>query len=210
MKRVICLFFMSLLIPVMAAAQDVYADSSDSASSFSFGPHIGFHFFSCEDVNQYIEDDLSEYYVDGGTTDMILAFDIGFDMKKMFNDYLAIKFGVDWLLSPKFVTTNTGEAFSYLFSAVTLSPTVLAFIPVSKNVAFFLGAGPDYYFTWFEDFAGSGLGGRAQFGIKTKYDFEASLIGRYAKIENDKSVNGVTPDFEMDFSGVEINCVKYF
>ena len=210
MKRIICLMFMGLLIPLMAAAQDVTANASDNASSFSFGPHFGFHFFSCDDVNQYIDDDLSEYSVEGGSTDMFLAFDLGIDLKKMMTENLAIKFGVDGLISPKFVSTSDGESFTYVFKAVSLSATGLVFIPISTNVSFLIGAGPDYYFTWFEDYAGSGFGGRVQLGIKTKYDFEASLIGRYAKIENDKNINGATPDFEMDFSGVEINCVKYF
>jgi len=210
MKKFICLLFIGLLIPVMAAAQDVTENVTDNESSFSFGPHIGFHFFSCKDVNQYIKDDLSEYMVTGGTTNMFLAFDLGFDLKKMMTENLAIKLGVDWLLAPKFATADNGESFSYLFSGISLSAAGLVFIPLSKKVSLIFGAGPDYYFTKFEDFAGSGFGGRAQFGIRTKYDFEISLIGRYAKIKNDKTVNGTTPDFLMDFTGVEINCVKYF
>ncbi len=212
MKRYLFTVILILLLPVASMAQDSESDDSAGATGAALGIHFGFHFFYPNDVNDYIENDLQNYMTTSGTKSMFLCFDLGLDSRYMFTENLGVKFGFDWLLAPKLATGDSSEG--YLLSGICLSPTALAVIPIDKEKSIFIGAGPDYYFTWFEDYSGYGIAGHARLGLMLENGIEVSLLGRYAKIKNKKEINTLagkaTPDFTMDFSGVELKLAKFF
>lgn len=218
MRKSLYALFMILVFSSICMAEEVKPAAPENQSPFALGMHFGFHFFNPQDVNDYIEYDLEQYSVETGFTSIILCFDLGLDLKYMANESLGVKFGVDGLLAPKLVTvqdyyTGATETEVYALSGICLSAMGLFSVPVDNDMSFFIGAGPDFYYSSFEDYSGYGFGGRVQAGVMLAHGTEISLVGRIAKIPNKKSIDtgfgSFTPDFDMDYTGIELKMTYY-
>ena len=183
------------------------SETAEQFSRYAIGIYGGFHFFYPNDVNDYIESELAGTTATSGFKNMILCFDIGLGFKYMYNENFGIKAGVDGLLGPKIVMNAD---YSYLLSAVSPGASALAVLPLGDDFSLFAGIGPDFYFSWFKSYFGYGIGGKAELGVQVNREAEVSLVGRYAKIPNRKKINGSKPDFDMEFTGVEIRATYWF
>lgn len=180
------------------------ANSQNIMKPFRFyvSPSIHIGFFSPDEVNNYIEDALSGYEMNFGTTDLIMNFNIGLGFGFRFYNLVELQTVTEYSISPKTILVTNGDNLSFTFSRFSAGLMANFMIPLSSNerrTSFILGGGMIYHSMSFEDYAASKMAPRFQAGISinnNKFNPQILLSADIAK-----AYDG---DFELDYSGVRI------
>jgi hypothetical protein len=174
------------------------------------GIGIGFGIFSPKEINEYIDNDLSNYITTNANMylNFFLRGSLGIQFSKMF----VLEPVVEFAIAPKIVI---GADKSYIFGRV--SPGILAnlHVPVGKRRnTFFLGGGALYHYMWFKDYSGSTIGPAFQAGFSMNYgkslNPEVFAGFNYAKAHGkNNSYGNIIPDLELNYTdfhiGIRIN-----
>ena len=205
MKRKILagiIYFLILLFT--AGAQDETIRFNKGKFLVGIGIHIGV--FNPEDVNQYIENWLTEEGLIEtiGFTDLILNLGLGFDLGYRINDYVELYGTVEYSAGMKYIKVIGGTSKFFNFSRISPGFVANALIPLSQNGknSIFFGGGVFYHIMRFEDFKCNAPGYRGQFGVSlNNFGFNPQIFLAYDFAKgNDKTYE----DFEMDYSGFQL------
>jgi len=188
----------TLLIIAFAITTSV---SAQSIFEFKFFPEIHFGFFNPNDVNNYIENDLSGYSIVAGTSDMVLNFNLGLGMGFRFFNLIEAQPIFEYSIAPKIISGADHNYTYSKFSGGVMANFLIPMSPTKKN-SIIVGAGLFYNSMTFEDFTGSSMNPRFQTGISlnnNKFNPQVILAYDMAKA-NDDEFEG----FELDYSSVRI------
>jgi hypothetical protein len=134
---------------------------------FAFGPGIGIGvgFFNPSGVNEYINNDLSEYITTNANLYMYEEVKAFLNFKTRWFDVVPM---VEYAIGPKVVVGASG---TYFFNRLSPGVTADFFIPMgmSGKYAFFLGAGAQYHMMTFKGYTANTIGYRAQFGFDLQF-----------------------------------------
>jgi hypothetical protein len=195
MKK-IAIFLLIIFISVQAKSQD-----ESSSFDFKFFPSIHFGFFNPSDVNAYIENDLSEYSIEFGTTDLVMNFNIGLGASLRFFSLFEIQPVFEYSIAPKIIS---GADESYSFTKMSGGVIANFLIPLSdsKKHSVVIGAGMLFNQMNFEEFSGTSFNPRFQAGISlNNRKFNPQIILAY---DLAKANDSDFEDFELDYSSVRI------
>ncbi|MCK5028529.1 MAG: hypothetical protein KAR57_02775 [Bacteroidales bacterium] len=193
--RKFTLLLIGLVFTMQLSAQD-----SPKTFEFNFYPSIHFGFFSPEDVNQYIADDLSSYTVTFGTTDLIMNFNIGAGLGFRFLNLVEIQPQVEYSIAPKVISGANSYSYSK-FSGGMMANFMIPIAPNRKS-SIIVGGGMFYNTMSFEEYSGSSMNPRVQAGLSLNNNrFNPQIIFAYdlAKATVDEAEY-----FELDYSSFRI------
>ncbi len=179
---------------------------------FAVGPGLSINagYFDPEDVNTYIANELRNYQIFLGTSDMFLYYEASafIKFKTRLVEFLP---SFSYAISPKIVT---GADENFYFTR--MSPGFIAnfFIPVGfrGEHAFLIGGGVQYNIMAFEGYEGKGLGYRVQAG----FDFQFGNFNLQPTIAyNIAEATGKNPEAEirelnLNYSGLQLGVVMSF
>lgn len=194
------LFIIGILLIVEVSAQD-----APKTFEFNFYPSIHFGFFSPDDVNQYIYDDLSNYTITFGTTDLIINFNVGAGFGFRFFNLVEIQPQFEYSIAPKVIS----GADSYSFTKFAGGMMGNFMIPILQNrkSSIIVGVGMFYNNMSFEEYSGSSVNPRVQTGLSLNNNrFNPQIILAY---DLAKTTADDAEYFELDYSsfrvGVNLN-----
>ncbi len=192
MKKV-KLLVIALVITSTVSAQGIF--------EFKVFPEIHFGFFNPEDVNAYIENDLSNYSIVAGTSDMILNFNLGLGFGLRFFNLVEAQPIFEYSIAPKIIS-GADHNYSYSkFSGGMMANFLIPMSPTKKN-SIIIGAGLFYNSMTFEDFSGSSMNPRFQTGISLNNNrFNPQVILAY---DMAKATDDEFEGFELDYSSFRI------
>ncbi|MCU0456022.1 MAG: hypothetical protein MUE74_06945 [Bacteroidales bacterium] len=201
-------------MPLLAVLAFYVSQPSAEAQEkkFTVGPGLSINagYFNPKDVNAYIANELRNYQIFVGTSDMYLYYEASafIKFKTRLVEFLpSFAYGI----SPKIVT-GADEDFNF----TRMSPGFITnfFIPVGfkGKYAFLLGGGVQYHMMNFEGYSGKGLGYRAQAG----FDFQFGNFNLQPTIAyNIADVTAENPEAEiremdLNYSGIQMGVVMSF
>lgn len=203
------MYRMPLMVVLAFYVSQPSSEAQDKKFAVGPGLNINIGYFNPEDVNTYIENELSNYQIIFGTTDMFLYYEASAFIKfktRLVEFMPSFAYGI----SPK-VVTGAGD-----FYFTRMSPGILTnfFIPVGfrGKHAVLLGGGFQYHIMDFEGYRGSGPGYRVQAG----FDFQFGNFNLQPTIAyNIADVTGENPDAEiremdLNYSGIQMGVVMSF
>jgi hypothetical protein len=174
---------------------------------FAFGPGIGIGvgFFNPDGVNEYISNDLSQYEIVFGNTNLYLYEEVKafLNIKTKWFDVVPL---VEYTFGPKIVV---GADETYLFNRLSPGVTADFFIPMgmSGKHAFFLGGGAQYHMMTFEGYTANTIGYRAQIGFDLQFgsfNLQPTLYFNLANAKNGlpAEIDGyVFENRDLDYTG---------
>jgi hypothetical protein len=195
MKKIVV--FLLLFSSLIAHSQNVM-----KPFRFYVSPSIHIGFFSPDNVNNYIENALSSYELNFGTTDLIMNFNVGLGFGFRFSNLVELQTVTEYAFSPKTILVSNGENMSFTFSRFSAGLMANFMIPLSSNErksSFILGGGMIYHNMSFEEYSANKLAPRFQAGFSINNNRFNPQILLSADIA--KAYDG---NFELDFSGVRI------
>jgi hypothetical protein len=196
-----CIFMLLFSIFNLNAQQ-----GTTKTSAFYPGFGIGFGFFYPKGVNEYISNDLSNYYQQYGTYDMFMYYTVnGFLTYKMkWFDVTAL---AEYAIAPKFILiSNTSDLITYGFGR--FSPGMLAnfYVPfASGRHAVFFGGGAQYHMMKFKEFKRNTIGFRFQAGVSLqfrKFNVQPVLAFNLANAKDKMIVNNKL--YDLSFTGGQL------
>jgi len=192
---------LSIILLIVFASIQAKSQDESSTFDFKFFPSIHFGFFNPSDVNTYIENDLSAYSIEFGTTDLVMNFNIGLGASLRFFELFEIQPVFEYSIAPKIIS---GADKSYSFTKMSGGVIANLLIPLSdsKKHSIIIGAGMLFNQINFEDFSGSSFNPRFQAGMSlNNKKFNPQLIIAYDMAKaNDSEIKY----FELDYSSVRI------
>lgn len=193
--RKIVLLFISCFIAIQVFSQDL-----PKPFQINFYPSIHFGFFSPDDVNEYIADDLNSYTVTFGTTDIVMNFNIGAGLGFRILNLVEIQPQVEYSIAPKVI--SGADSYSYTkFSGGILANFMIPIAP-NRRSSILIGGGIFYNAMSFEEYSGSSINPRVQTGLSLNNNrFNPQIIIAYdlAKTTADEAEY-----FELDYSSFRI------
>lgn len=203
-KRVLLGIICSLVLVFAAVAQDETIRFNKGKFLVGIGIHIGF--FNPEDVNQFVEDWLSDEGLieTVGFSDMILNLGLGFDLGYRINDYVELYGTAEYSAGMKYIKVVGGTSKFFNFGRFSPGLVVNALIPLSQNAknSIFFGGGVFYHAMRFEDFECNAPGYRGHFGISlNNFGFNPQIFLAYDFAKGNDKTN---EDFELNYSGVQL------
>ncbi len=201
MKKVIVFLFLSVIVCTKLIAQD-------ESFQFKFYPSVHFGFFlNPEDVNAYIENDLSSYSTSFGTTDIILNITVGAGIGFRFANKVELQPIIEYTIGPKVVSGDITISYNFNKFAGGLMANYMLPLGSGGRHSILLGGGMLYSFITFEDYSGNTINPRAQAGVSfnnNKFNPQILLAIDLAKTNADEN-----EDFELNYNsfrfGVNLN-----
>lgn len=191
------------LLAFVVLTTNLFAQDEVKPFDFKFFPSIHFGFFNPTDVNNYISDDLSEYTITFGTTDMVMNFTFGLGTSFRFFNLFELQPIAEYSISPKIIS---GVDESYTFSKFSGGVIGNFLIPVAQNRkhSIIVGGGMLYNNLTFKDFSGSSLNPRFQAGYSinnNKFNPQIILAMDMAKATDNSTL---FHSFNLDYSSFRI------
>lgn len=195
------MFLLNSIMPGLYARQ-----GNDKTSGFYPGIGIGFGFFYPRGVNEYINNELSSYYMQYGTQEMFMYYDLegSLTYKMKWFDVTAL---AEYAIGPKFILiTNTSEWITYGFSR--FSPGMLAdfYLPFGTGRhAVFMGGGAQYHFMKFKTVKAHNIGFRIQAGVSLQFrkiNIQPLLAFNIANAKDEMTVNEQL--YDLNFTGGQL------
>jgi hypothetical protein len=207
LKTYVNAFLLAILLLGVSSLKAQESSSQPLHVYPTFG--IGIGFFYPQDVNEYIENEITSEYTDTYNTEMYAYYEIKagvtFRLKKV--DFSAI---LEYDIAPKYMVVNGGSSSSVFYSFSRFAPELSAnyYIPTSSSgkQALFIGGAVNYSFMTFKSFSASAPGFKVQLGYSLqvgKMNMQPYLAFRYATA-TDKSDDYAYPDFELNYTGGQI------
>jgi hypothetical protein len=193
--RKIALLIIGLIFTLQLSAQDL-----PKPFQFKFYPSVHFGFFSPDDVNQYIADDLSNYTVTFGTTDLIMNFNLGVGFGFRILNLVEFQPCFEYSIAPKVIS----GADSYSFTKFSGGMLANFMIPIAPNrrSSILVGGGILYNNMSFEEYSGSSVNPRVQAGLSLHNNgFNPQVILAY---DLAKTFADNAEYFELDYSSFRI------
>lgn len=199
-----------IIVVILIIFFAIHAQSQEDSKTFDFKlfPSIHFGFFNPEDINQLISDDLSNYSIEFGTTDLIMNFNIGLGASLRFFNLFEVQPVFEYSIAPKIVS-GADKNYSYNKMSGGLIGNILIPMSSSKKHSILIGVGALYNQMSFEDFSGSGFNPRVQAGISlnnNKFNPQVILSYDFAKATADENENFIL-DYRSFRVGVNL-CLK--
>lgn len=187
----------------------IIAQDEPKPFQFNFFPAVHFGFFSPDDVNNYIRNDLSGYTVTSGTTDLILNINLGIGFGFRFYNIFEIQPIFEYSIAPKIIA---GSDKNYAFNKFSSGLMANLLIPIADNRkhSIVVGAGMFYNMLSFEEFSGNCISPRFQAGISlnnNKFNPQILLGVDLAKTNADKYEDIELNDnevFELNYTSFRI------
>jgi len=202
--RLIWVFLITALICPKLHAQDEPIRFNKGKVLVGIGINIGF--FNPEDINQYIEDWMSEKGIIElvGTSDMVMNLGGHFDIGYRINDYIELYGTIEYCAGMKYISVSGGT--NHFFNLGRFSPGFIAniLIPLSSSArnSFFVGGGVLYHMMKFEEYSGNTAGLRIQAGFSlNNFNFNPQIFLAY---DAAKTTDQDDEDFEMNYSGIQV------
>ena len=202
--RLIWVFLITVMICPKLQAQDEPIRFSKGKVLVGIGINIGF--FNPEDVNQYIEDWMSEkgYIELMGTSDMIMNLGGHFDLGYRINDYVELYGTIEYCAGMKYLSVSGGSNYFFFLSRFSPGFITNILIPLSSSArnSFLIGGGVLYHMMNFEEYSGNTVGYRIQAGFSlNNFNFNPQVFLAY---DAAKAKDEGYEDFELEFSGIQI------
>lgn len=191
------------LLVFVALTTELFAQDELKPFNFKFFPSIHVGFFDPSDVNNYISEDLSEYTITFGTTDMIMNFTLGIGSSFRFFNLFELQPVAEYSISPKIIS---GADESYTFSKFSGGLIGNFLIPVAKNRkhSILIGGGMIYNNLSFKEFNGSSLNPRFQAGFSLNNNkFNPQIILSIDMAKTTDNSNEIQ-SFNLDYSSFRI------
>jgi hypothetical protein len=197
MKKLIVSILLAIVCIQFSSAQN----SASKKVYFKPGISFGVGIFYPKEVNNYIENDLTDYIT---TNENLYAnYFLGVSFGIQLNKVIAIEPVIEFALAPKIMI---GADRTYIFGRV--SPGVMAnlYAPMGSKGrnAFMLGGGILYHHMWFEDYAGNTIGPAFKIGVSfnhgKSFNPEAFAGFNYAKAMGKYSGGGYFQQSELELS----------
>ena len=193
MKKIITLLICLTFLSFKSFSQD-----EAPVFQFKFFPAIHIGFFNPTDVNEYISEDLSEYTISFGTTDMVMNFNIDLGFSFRFFNLFELQPIFEYSISPKLIS---GADENYVFSKYSGGLIGNFLIPVAQNRkhSIIVGGGMLYNNMTFKEFNGSSINPRFQAGFSmnnNKFNPQIILAMDMAKATTDY--------FTLDYSSFRL------
>lgn len=185
----------------LSASFQSFSQEEVKTFDFKFFPSIHFGFFNPEDVNQFIANDLSNYTIEFGTTDLVMNFNLGLGASLRFFNLFEVQPIFEYSIAPKMVS---GAEHNYSFNKMSggIIGNILIPFSSSRKHSLLIGAGGLFNQMSFEDFSGSSFNPRVQAGISlnnSKFNPQVILAYDFAKAKADENEN-----FELDYRSFRI------
>ncbi len=187
------LLIVVFLISLNVSAQEVF--------EFKFFPSVHFGFYNPEDVNTWIENDLSNYYITAGTSDLILNINVGIGFGFRFFNLIEAQPIIEYSFSPKIIS-GADKTYNFTKFSGGMMANFLAPLSPTKRNSIIIGVGLLYHSMSFEDFSGNSVNPRFQTGVSLNNNrFNPQIILAYdlAKATDDEYEN-----FELDYSSIRV------
>ena len=194
--RKIIILLLSFLISINIIAQE-----ESKSFQVKFFPSIHFGFFNPEDVNSRIADDLSGYTITGGTSDLILSFNLGLGVGFRFANIFEVQPIVEYSIAPKIIA-NIDKNYSFSKLSGGLMANLLIPIAANRKHSIIVGGGMLYNSMSFENYSGSSINPRFQIGLSmnnNKFNPQILLSADFAKTTAKENEN-----FELDYTSFRI------
>ena len=153
-----------------------------------------------DDVNEYIADDLSNYTITYGTTDLVMNFNIGVGFGFRILNLVEVQPCFEYSIAPKIIS----GADSYSFTKFSGGMLANFMIPIAPNrrSSILVGGGVMYNNMSFKEYSGSSVNPRIQAGISLHNNgFNPQIIFAY---DLAKTFADNAEYFELDYSSFRI------
>ncbi len=170
-----------------------------------FFPSINFGIFTNpSDVNTYIVNDLSDYIITSGTSDVILNFNLGLGVGFRFYNIVEVQPIFEYSLGPKIIL----GAKSYNFNKSSAGIMTNFMIPLNseRKHSIIVGGGAFYNMITFEEYSGNTIAPRAQLGYSINNNkFNPQIIIAYDMANAKADTADENGDaFMLNYSSVRI------
>lgn len=166
-----------------------------------FFPSINFGFFTNpSDVNNYISEDLSEYIITSGTSDMILNFNLGLGVSFRFYNIVEVQPTFEYALGPKIIMG--AKSYSFNKSSVGMMTNFMIPLNSERENSIILGGGVFYNIITFEKYSGNKVAPRVQLGYSinnNEFNPQITIAYDMASAEADSAT-----EFYLNYSSVRI------
>jgi hypothetical protein len=161
---------------------------------FRFRIDFGFGGFSPTEVNDYLASKMpSNAYMESGTTDMIMIFQLEAAVAYYFIPYLGIRPTVTYLFSPKAFVVQGGSSEGFWLHSIAPGLSIDGALPVGRVARLFLSPGLAYQAGWLDSYSASGLGITVSGGVDLSFGTARSK-GMYIAGTFRKANLGVSSD----------------
>jgi len=191
---------LTLLVVGLFLVLNLTAQDEPKPFQFKFFPSIHFGFFTNNDaVNEFIAEDLSNYNIIKGTTDVIMSFNLGLGVGLRFANLVEVQPLLEYSLAPKVIS---GADKNYNFNKFSGGAIANFLIPLSANRknSILVGAGIMYNSMSFDEFSASGINPRFQIGYSinnNRFNPQIILAADLAKGKDEKHEN-----FELNYTSI--------
>jgi hypothetical protein len=194
-------FIVSVLLAIVCIQFLSSQNSAGKKVYFKPGISLGVGIFYPKEVNNYIENDLTDYIT---TNENLYAnYFLGASFGIQLNKVIAIEPVIEFALAPKIMI---GADRTYIFGRV--SPGVMAnlYAPMGSKGrnSFMFGGGIMYHYMWFEDYTGNTIGPALKIGISfnhgKSFNPEAFAGFNYAKTMGKYSGGSYYQQSELELS----------
>ncbi len=210
MRYIIIGVVITMLFFVKSSAQnsnsDIYTVNVNHNKNIYVGVGIGFGIFNPGDVNDYINTQLEDYYIEDGFSEIIFNYNAKASLNFAITEYIYFTFFLEGAWAPKWIYSEDEQYFSFTKIAPGFAPKF--YIPFgSGQHAFFVSPGVTYNKMSFESYSATNFGGKLQGGVSL--NFGTLKLQPYGAINFVKASDGVRyQEFELNYTdfqmGVEL------
>ncbi len=173
---------------------------------FYAGIGFGFGFFYPVDVNDYIKNNRTTYYINNGIEDLFSNLVGRLSLTYRINKTIDLSLIGEYAWAPKFIPVSGGDSKYFHFDRVSPGFIAKFHFPIgSGRHSIFLAPGLLYNFMKFEEYKANALGARLEVGLSFNFgnfNLQPFICYDYAKAKD--NTNAYIDEFELNYSGAQI------
>lgn len=196
----VCLFLSSVLLAKQPLLENNKSLSSGSSEfkKFGIGIGVGFGFFNPEDVNNWLEEEYSNYYLQMGSFDIFMNAQLSFSTTIRPVKFLRLNIIGEAAFGPKLVATDNAGSNFHNFGRYSAGAEAFLNVPIgSGKHSLLFGVGALYHFMYFEDYNGGTVGLRViPFGMSFQFGkFQPQIL-----LGGDLNAIAMDGSFELNYN----------
>ncbi len=202
MRKIILGVVISIIITSNCSSQDFYSgiQTVNYNKNIYVGVGLGVGIFNPGDVNDYINTQFEDYYIDEGIEEIVINYNAKFSLNFSVKTNIYLSFFIEGAWAPKWIYGEDEFYFSYTKIAPGFAPKFY-FPFASGRHSFFLSPGVTYNKLKFEEYSASNFGGKLQGGVSLRF--------REVKLQPYGAINIVKANTERNLNKFELNYTDF-